>query len=86
MRVQLTVQGDKNGLARSHVSHHGETEHVQRHALRGQRVLHSRLALPATDNHRADSVRVPEPQQSMAANQGYCRISAAAAAVHGVNR
>jgi hypothetical protein len=86
VRMQLSVHRDEHRLAGAEVALKLESEHVESHAFRRQRVFAAPLRLAVAEYHRPDSVRVPEPEQTMAADQRDGRIGAPTALVNAVDR
>ena len=84
---ELALLGDVDGLARGDVTHRLEADGVEGHALGGEHVLHLPLLVdPATQDQRANAVRVTEPDEAVADHQRDHGIGAADLLVHLAHR
>ncbi len=82
LAMHLAVQVDEHRLARQYVGNRLETEHLQRHTLRGDHVAGAAgRDAPAVDQ-RADAIGVAEAHDAIAGDHGHHGIGAPAAAVH----
>ena len=64
--MQPAVLVDEDRLARRHVAHQREAEHVERDALGGEHVLDAARGLALAEHERADAVRVAEADDAVA--------------------
>ncbi len=86
LRVKSALLVDEHRLARRHVAHHVETQHVERDAFGRQHPLGALLRVALADHQRTNAVRVAKAEDAVADHHRDDRIAAAAAAIHRVGR